>query len=192
VAGDRDGGVRREAVRTTAVRIARRLPWTLPLLNRLARAVAGRHRVGALAVVVDTGGHVLLVRHALRSSSWALPGGWVGRNEDPADTVVRELHEELSIAVRVVAPVACESHGKRRGRVMPVPSGLTVAYLCWAVDDGVQPAVRCSAELLEARWVDPAVARTLLSPFDARALAEALRRCAAPDVSAVDRRHRRR
>jgi 8-oxo-dGTP diphosphatase len=57
------------------------------------------HRVGTAAVVRD-GGRVLLARHSYRKG-WALPGGMMGWSEHPADTIVREVAEEVGLATVV-------------------------------------------------------------------------------------------
>ncbi len=52
--------------------------------------------VGAVAVLRRADGHLVLVeqRHSL---GWALPGGLLGRGENPAVALVREIREELGI-----------------------------------------------------------------------------------------------
>ena len=61
--------------------------------------------VAAGAVVVDPAGRVLLVRRGRPPSAgeWSLPGGRVEPGEAPEDAVVREVREEASLDVRVVA-----------------------------------------------------------------------------------------
>ncbi len=54
---------------------------------------------GVNAVLRDTQGRVLLVRHSYGPTHWTLPGGGHGRKEDPAQAVQRELGEELSLAI---------------------------------------------------------------------------------------------
>lgn len=55
-------------------------------------------------VAFDDAGRVLLVRHSYGPPVWAVPGGGVGRHEEPAAAAAREMREELSCALsRLVA-----------------------------------------------------------------------------------------
>jgi 8-oxo-dGTP diphosphatase len=58
--------------------------------------------IGAVAIVDDGAGRILVARHTYRRGApWALPGGWVRRGEDPAHTVVREIREETSLETEI-------------------------------------------------------------------------------------------
>ena len=50
---------------------------------------------GVRILAFDTEGRVLLVRHSYGSGNWMLPGGGLGRGEDPVAGAVRELAEEV-------------------------------------------------------------------------------------------------
>jgi len=52
-----------------------------------------------VGVLVRHNGHVLAVRHSYRPG-YTIPGGGVGRGEEPRATAVRELAEELSLTAR--------------------------------------------------------------------------------------------
>jgi len=52
-------------------------------------------RRSALVVAFDAAGRVLLVRHSYGPPVWTVPGGGVGRHEDPAAAAAREMREEL-------------------------------------------------------------------------------------------------
>lgn len=58
------------------------------------RVAKPRHR-SVLVVAFDERDHVLLVRHSYGRPVWALPGGGVGRGEEPALAAMREIREEL-------------------------------------------------------------------------------------------------
>lgn len=49
-------------------------------------------------IAIWLGGKILMIRHSYRNRL-SFPGGGVGRGEDPADAAVRELREELGLAI---------------------------------------------------------------------------------------------
>ena len=51
--------------------------------------------LGCGVMLFDASGHVLLVRHSYGREHWALPGGAIGRRENPVDAARRELLEEV-------------------------------------------------------------------------------------------------
>jgi ADP-ribose pyrophosphatase YjhB (NUDIX family) len=58
------------------------------------------------AVVLDEAGRLLVIRRGRPPGEglWSIPGGRVEPGESDAAAVVRELHEETGLAVRVGAP----------------------------------------------------------------------------------------
>lgn len=67
-----------------------------PLWRTAKPATPPRHLVSYFPVV--DGDHILLVDH-INAQRWLPPGGHVEPGEDPRTTVVRELREELGLAV---------------------------------------------------------------------------------------------
>lgn len=86
----------------SALRAFSRLPRRLRL--RLVRLGAPSFVVGAVGVVV-VDDEVLLVRQSYRRG-WGVPGGLLGRGEAPEAAVVRELWEEVHLAVVVDGPAS--------------------------------------------------------------------------------------
>ena len=85
---------------------ARKLWWRLrkPVLT------------GCRIVARDDEGRVLLVRHSYGTRRWMLPGGGVGRGEDPIAAALRELREETGcglLAPHEVARIDEPLHGAR-------------------------------------------------------------------------------
>lgn len=117
------------------------------------------HRVGVALVAFNAEDEVLLLRHVFHPETpWGLPGGWLGRNESPAEGVARELREETGLSA-IIGPPALVKH--RKG-----PSHLIMAYLGW-----VEPGpVKLSAEILELRWFQPAQLPTPVLPFTRQAI----------------------
>lgn len=69
----------------------------------------------AACALVDPDGRVLIAQRPPDKSMaglWEFPGGKVEAGERPEDTVIRELHEELSITIRepCLAPFTFASH----------------------------------------------------------------------------------
>ncbi len=68
-------------------------------------ASQARKRVSADAIIRDTGGRILLVDPGYKPG-WDLPGGMAEANEPPAQTVRREISEELGIDLPI-GPMLC-------------------------------------------------------------------------------------
>jgi len=89
---------------------------------------------------------------------WEFPGGKVEPGERPEDTVIRELNEELGIAIReaCLAPFAFASHGYADFHLlMPL-------FLCRRWEGTVSPR-----EGQEVAWVRPKdMARYAMPPAD--------------------------
>ena len=100
----------------------------LPLaLRRVAiRILYPRFPVGAVAVIRDELGRVLLVRQTYHRGGerWGAPGGWLGRGETPREAATRETFEETGL--RVTA-----------GRVLAIGGGpygeISMAFECQIV-----------------------------------------------------------
>lgn len=59
-----------------------------------------RFRTAGVGVILTDGaGRVLLVRHGYGSRRWAIPGGGMGRGEEPFACARREIAEELACSV---------------------------------------------------------------------------------------------
>jgi ADP-ribose pyrophosphatase YjhB (NUDIX family) len=151
--------------------IAAEFPPARWCVRGAARLVAPKHRIGAVGVVFDDEGRVLIVEHAFRTDyPWGLPGGWVETAENPADAVARELREELKLDVEVGPLVLCGTIGRVRTSTHPVHLGL--AYACRLRGGGRER----SLEVLAYEWIDPAtVAGRPLAEFQRRAIIEAAR-----------------
>jgi ADP-ribose pyrophosphatase YjhB (NUDIX family) len=57
-------------------------------------------KVGANAAIFDDDDRILLV-HRADDETWGLVAGWVDTGEDPHETVVREIAEEIGVPGRV-------------------------------------------------------------------------------------------
>jgi 8-oxo-dGTP diphosphatase len=103
----------------------------------------------AACALIDTDGRVLLTRRPSgkpMEGLWEFPGGKMESGERPEDTLIRELREELGIAVRedCLAPLTFASHAYEEFHLlMPL-------YVCrrW---EGIVEA----REAQEIAWVRP-------------------------------------
>lgn len=86
-------------------------------VEHVASMVSGAHRrtVGALALVIDPEGRILLARAGYPPRIWNLPGGRLERHERPDEAVIRELREETGLEVTVERLLAVDV--RWRGRV---------------------------------------------------------------------------
>ena len=119
-----------------------------PFFNKLliwaVQLIVPRQRVGAVAVVVDENGRFLLLKHVFHPHApWGLPGGWLKRNEDPQDGVLREIKEETGLTA-VIDSLLILVHEKE-------PPHIGIAYLARAkaTDD-----LTLSTEIIEGAWFD--------------------------------------
>lgn len=126
-----------------------------------AKSGASSRARGAVALVLDTSGRVLLVRHGYQPG-WRLPGGGIDRGETAEAAVRRELAEELSLEGGRVTLL-----GRYSRRVLWVDHAVTLFCV-----EGAAIAFRPGWEIREILWADPAVPPPGTSPATARRLAE--------------------
>ena len=65
--------------------------------------------VGAMALIQDEQGRILVLEHTYRREvPWGLPGGWLKHAESPESGLAREVFEETSLRIRVEALLAAD------------------------------------------------------------------------------------
>jgi 8-oxo-dGTP pyrophosphatase MutT (NUDIX family) len=67
-------------------------------------------RRSVIVVAFDEAGRVLLVRHSYGPPIWALPGGGMSRNEEPALAAAREVREELGCELADLLEIEAREH----------------------------------------------------------------------------------
>jgi ADP-ribose pyrophosphatase YjhB (NUDIX family) len=132
----------------------RRLP--VPLRRLVVRLIAPTYVVGAVIVIRDPNGGVLLLRER-HHEGWGLPGGLVQRGEHVAAAAVREAREEIGVDLDpgVLGPpiVNIDAAGRR----------VDVIFACTL--DGLHPQAQ-EPEVLEARWFAVAELPELFEPTE--------------------------
>lgn len=87
-------------LRRRFAQLIRRVPLLMRVPYTVYRFIQPKYSVGVVGVVLNAQQQVLLVEHVFHPRHpWGLPGGWIGRNEDPSKAVQRELQEELQLKV---------------------------------------------------------------------------------------------
>ncbi|MBX3085150.1 MAG: NUDIX hydrolase [Anaerolineae bacterium] len=123
----------------------KRIPRLWVLAHRVYRQFQPWRTIGAVGVVVNTEGKVLIVEHVFHPTyPWGLPGGWMGRHENPDETVQREVLEETGLHVKVIRPLLVE-------HTPYLPRHIDLSYLCLLED--TSPEIHLSSELLSYRWL---------------------------------------
>jgi len=122
------------------------------------RQVRKVQRVAAYAVILRDE-HILLSRLAKRLTTkelWTLPGGGLEHGEDPRDAVVREVHEETGLDVRIGETAHVYSfhqrntwrHGRRADA-----HALRIVYDGWVPVDSPEPhVVEVDGSTMDAAW----------------------------------------
>ncbi len=134
-----------------------------PFLNNLlvwaVQLTVPRQRIGAVAVVMDDNGRILMLKHVFHPHApWGLPGGWMQRNEAPADGVLREIKEETGLTA-VIGNLLILTHDK-------YPPHISIAYMAHA-----EPTtMTLSAEIIDADWFAPDNLPTPLLPLHKKAI----------------------
>ena len=120
-----------------------------PVRRAVVRTVAPSYTVGAVCVIEHDGEFLVLWQPHRRG--WSLPGGLLGRGEDPADAVRREVAEEVGLDLDPGDPVAV--------RIDPLQQGVDVIF---RVRLERRPDLELSTEARKARWTS----RAELGPAD--------------------------
>ncbi len=80
---------------------------------RFVRLTQQTFTVSVGAIVTNAEGKVLLLDHVLRpASGWGIPGGFINKNEQPAEAVKREICEEIGLEIENIEMV--KAHTYRR------------------------------------------------------------------------------
>jgi ADP-ribose pyrophosphatase YjhB (NUDIX family) len=136
------------------------------LMALAVRIVVTRHMTGVTLVCFNSQDEVLLMRHVFHPrTSWDLPGGWLERDESPAECILRELREETGLTAEL-GPVVLLTREKK-------PSHVGITYM--ARLNGAEMEPELSSEILEARWFAPHRLPDRILPSTRQAVKSAVR-----------------
>ena len=148
----------------------RRLPF--PIQRAVVALKETHYTVAVVAVILDEQDRVLLLAHPFRGRLWGIPGGFVGRHEQPEDALRREMYEEVGLTLASVRL----SHA----RCLASEARIEMVFLCRTAGTPVPDGFEISA----ARWVCPAELSAHLQPDDREVVFTALGRGARPEIPA--------
>jgi ADP-ribose pyrophosphatase YjhB (NUDIX family) len=116
-------------------RLPKRLrQWSVRLSHPQFAVTAG-------AVITDSRGRVLLLKHRFRpGTGWGMPGGFMAEGEQPEQTLRRELREEVGLEVEKVQLFTA--------RAFKVPRQVEIMFTARAIGDTNQ----LSFEIQKAGW----------------------------------------
>jgi 8-oxo-dGTP pyrophosphatase MutT (NUDIX family) len=87
----------------------REVPFPNWLRQLFLRVLNPSFMVGAMALIQDEQGRILVLEHTYRRDiPWGLPGGWLKRAESPEIGLAREVREETGLIVRIDALLGAE------------------------------------------------------------------------------------
>lgn len=133
------------------LRVWRDVPFPNWMRQIFLRILNPSFMVGAMALIQDDHGQILVLEHTYRRElPWGLPGGWLKHAESPETGLAREVFEETGLHVSVDALLAADFWGDEQ---------LDLLYRC-TVRGGTYTA---SDETSAYRWV-PASALPELLP----------------------------
>jgi ADP-ribose pyrophosphatase YjhB (NUDIX family) len=132
------------------LRIWRDVPFPNWMRHAFLRVLNPSFMVGAMALIQDEHGRILVLEHTYRQAiPWGLPGGWLKHAESPEAGLVREVFEETGLRISVDALLGADFWG--RGQ-------LDLLYRC-SIDSGTFTP---SDETASHQWLAPSELPELL------------------------------
>lgn len=146
-------------------------------------AQPGHRRLGALLLILNTSGHVLLVKPTYREG-WQLPGGGAVPNEEPHLAALREGTEETGLSEIVLGDQLITDYVRANPRTGSV-EGLNLVFDGGTVPDNTRitlPAAEPGRELELSDWAFVPAGRLgdYCQPYQQRRISESLAALADP------------
>ena len=121
-------------------------------------------RLGAAAIILNSDGHILLVKQSYGPLNWELPGGGAEVGESIIETALREVREEIGLAVAAERTTGIYYE--------PATDLLHFVFLCRRLDADAQ--VQLNEEVTECEYWPPRALPRPISDFTLRRIEEAL------------------
>ena len=143
--------------RRVLLRIWRDVPFPGWMRQLFLRILNPSFMVGAMALIQDEQGRVLVLEHTYRPRlPWGLPGGWLKHAESPESGLTREVFEETGLNVKVESLLAADFWGSSQLDLLfrcTVQSGTyqssdETGLHCWVPLDQLPPLLPNQAGLL--------------------------------------------
>ena len=132
------------ALKPLLLRIWRDVPFPGWLRYVFLRVLNPAFMVGAMALIQDDHGRVLVLEHTYRREiPWGLPGGWLKHAESPEAGLAREVFEETGFRIRVEQLLAADFWGSGQ---------MDLLYRC-TIESGTYQQ---SDETARHQWLEPA------------------------------------
>jgi ADP-ribose pyrophosphatase YjhB (NUDIX family) len=126
-----------------------------------------KKRLSVGALLTNAIGEILIVNPNYRNG-WLLPGGVVDADESPVAALMREVEEELGLALRPQR-LLCVDYTSRNEHY---EEGIHLLFDCGALTDEQISCIRlCDKELVEWLFCSPETAKACLVPSLALRLA---------------------
>lgn len=123
------------------LRVWRDVPFPGWMRLLFLRVLNPSFMVGAMALIQDEHGRILVLEHTYRRRvPWGLPGGWLKHAESPEAGLAREVFEETGLRVNVETLLAADFWGRTQ---------LDLLYRC-EIESGIYQS---SDETGLHRWV---------------------------------------
>lgn len=125
------------------LRVWRDVPFPSWVRRLFLRILNPSFMVGAMALIQDDEGRILVLEHTYRRDvPWGLPGGWLKTAESPESGLAREVREETGLDISVDDLLGAAFWGN---------SQLDLLYRCTVIQGTYQP----SDETGIHRWLAP-------------------------------------
>ena len=99
-------------LRPLLLRLWRDVPFPRWMRQVFLRMLNPSFMVGAMALIQDEHGRILILEHTYRRRvPWGLPGGWLKHAESPESGLAREVFEETGLKVKVGSLLAADFWG---------------------------------------------------------------------------------
>jgi 8-oxo-dGTP pyrophosphatase MutT (NUDIX family) len=105
-----------------------------------------RPQTTGVKCVVQHEGLWLMIRNSYGKGHWTFPGGAVDRGEEPADAAIREVREEVGIALGSVEPIGAYRSNRQYKRD---------TVHCFVANVSTADHEIDMTEVIESAWVSP-------------------------------------